>query len=68
MMEDNITTDEKIEKASEAVEDEDATSEDWVLTDSQYAQVQITNVRPFLSIVKSSNLIARGEYVRFDSC
>ena len=47
MMEDDIASNENIEKASEAVEDEDAASGDWVLTDSQYAQVriEIPNVR-----------------------
>ena len=44
MMEDNGSTEEKIEEAAEAVEDDDAridcsSSGDWVLTDSQYAQV-----------------------------
>ena len=44
MMEDNGSTEEKIEEAAEAVEDDDARIEcspsgDWVLTDSQYAQV-----------------------------
>ena len=44
MMEDNGPAGEKIEEAAEAVEDEHAMidgspSGDWVLTDSQYAQV-----------------------------
>ena len=44
MMEDNGSTEEKIDEAAEAVEDDHAgingsPSGDWVLTDSQYAQV-----------------------------
>ena len=43
-MDNNGSTEDKIEEAAEAVEDKNSTLEnspsgDWVLTDSQYAQV-----------------------------
>lgn len=49
MMEDNGSTEEKIDEAAEAVEDDHAgingsPSGDWVLTDSQYAQVVFDDV------------------------
>ena len=49
MMGDNGSPEEKVEEAAEAVEDEnagreDSPSGDWVLTDSQYAQVVFDDV------------------------
>ena len=51
MMEDNGSTEEKIDEAAEAVEDDHAgingsASGDWVLTDSQYAQVRVVCMPP----------------------